>query len=126
MAERIVARATLENGSAFTVELANQTPRSVLIMTDRSLSYRETVKLSLEGIEMRGEVVFVAQDNPRGAVLVLESTAPAQGKLARWMESGEVLHATQPDELWSDSTEPAPEILDEPTSEDAKIDPNLF
>src|SRR5688572_11460404 len=123
MAEKIVAKATLANGVSFNVELANLTPRSVFVITDRRLVFREHMRLSLDGIELAGEVVYLAQENPRGAVLVLDATK-ASAKLARFMEYSEVLDAPTQDEMWSDSTEPAPEIPDEPTSEDAKIDPN--
>src|SRR5262245_23080837 len=123
MADRIVARATLDNGTTFSVELANITSHSVFIMTERRLAFRENVRLSIEGLELKGEVVYLASEQPRGAVLVLEDGT----KLARYIERAEVLHATPPDELWSDSTEPAPEIsLDEATSEDARIDPKLM
>jgi hypothetical protein len=110
MAKRIVAKAGLDNGVTFSVQLANLTPNSVFIITDRKLSFRENVKLTAEGTELRGEVVFVAQESPRGAVLVFEPSGPARIKLSRWMEQGEILHAYTPDELWSDSTEPAPEV----------------
>ena len=123
MAERIVAKATLANGVSFTVELANLTPRSVFVITDRRLVFREHMRLSLEGMELAGEIVYLAQENPRGAVLVLDSTK-ASAKLAQLMEDSEVLDAPTQDEMWSEST--APELPDEPTSEDAHIDPALM
>ncbi len=121
MADRIVAQAKLDNGVSFAVELANFTEQSVFIITGRKLAFRENVSLAVDGVELRGEVVYLAQDDPRGAVVTFRPPVHGSAKLERWIERGEVLHAVAPDELWSDATEPAPELLVTTGSEVATV-----
>lgn len=128
MTRKIAAAATLDNGVRFSVELANVTERSVFMMTPHELSFRDGVALRLESLELRGEVVFVAHDHPRGAVVVFDASPEEVARLKPIIAGGEVLSAQAPDELWADSTEPAPDEVAGPgsTAEEPPIDPVLF
>jgi hypothetical protein len=113
MTNKITATARFANGQSFRVEIANVTDRSAFLMTRERLAFRDTLKVTFDSMELVGEVVYVAQEEPRGGVVVFDAPPQVAARLKSLISKAEVLTASAPDELWADATEPAP--ADTPT-----------
>lgn len=68
----IVARVQHEDGAILDAEIANLTPSSVFLKTDREMTFRDAVRISFEALSLVGEVAFVSRADPPGVVIAFE------------------------------------------------------
>lgn len=75
MPKIVTAHVALDDGTDFVAEIANLTPQSVFVKTDRRLRFREPVTVTFFSVSIAGELAFVSRSDPAGAVIVFSPPA---------------------------------------------------
>lgn len=114
MTDRLGAFVVAESGADFTCEIANLTPRTLFLLTDHPLSFRDKVSVTFFSVEVRGEIALCS-DSPRG-----EAPASIQRRIASHMANARTVSRPTIGEAF-------PPILDEaPATEVVQVEMELI
>lgn len=80
MGEALSAYVVTGSGDDFTCEIANLTTRSLFLLTDRTLSFKERVSVTFFSVELEGEVALSSRD-PEGLVVVFDAPVEIRRRL---------------------------------------------
>jgi hypothetical protein len=112
----VIAKVHIPEGPDFDSEIADLSSSSVFLKTDRTLPYRATIHLELFGLQLKGEVVYVSENEPKGIGVAIEAST---SDMSRLKEEGEKLTAAS-------KPPPEPEPISRPPTPVSSLPQNVF
>ena len=77
----MIAKVHIKDGSDFESEIADLSGNSVILRTEHDVPFRTPMTIEMFGIVVKGEAVYVSENEPRGIGVAFETSSEEKNKL---------------------------------------------